>query len=94
MEKSPGFTPQERASFRNMTSEATGLTDAFRMLYPNASQVYSYWGMRFNMKAQNKGWRLDYFVVSKALRDCVVDTYMLPDVAGSDHCPVVLWLKK
>jgi len=93
MSKSPGFTPEERASFRAVLQELE-LTDAFRHLYPNAAPVYSFWGMRFNQRAQNKGWRLDYFVLSKALESRLVDTFMLPEVLGSDHCPVVLWLKK
>ena len=92
MEKSPGFTPEERASFRAMTEP--GRIDAFRMLYPNAAKIYSFWSTRFNQRPKNNGWRLDYFVVSDALKDKVVDTFMLPDVMGSDHCPIVLWLKK
>eukprot|EP00667_Euglena_gracilis_P011671 EG_transcript_11939 len=93
MSKAPGFTPEERASFRAML-QALGMTDSFRQLYPTAAHVYSFWSTRFNQRAKNNGWRLDYFVVSKALEDRVVDTFMLPDVQGSDHCPIVLWLKK
>ncbi|CUG88396.1 apurinic/apyrimidinic endonuclease, putative [Bodo saltans] len=93
MQKVPGFTPEERASFRRTLAE-TNMVDSFRHLYPNAAGAYSFWSAKFNSKAKGNGWRLDYFVVSQALADRVVDSFMLPDVAGSDHCPIVLWLKK
>eukprot|EP00760_Papus_ankaliazontas_P031540 PhM_4_TR532/c0_g1_i1/m.89177/K10771/APEX1; AP endonuclease 1 len=93
MQKSPGFTPEERASFR-VTLSQNNLVDSFRELYPKAAHVYSYWSVRGDLKSKNKGWRLDYFVLSKALMAKVVDTFMMSNVAGSDHCPCVLWLKK
>jgi AP endonuclease 1 len=93
MQKVPGFTPEERASFRRTLAE-TRMVDSFRHLYPNAAGAYSFWSAKFNSKAKGNGWRLDYFVVSEALAERVVDSFMLPDVAGSDHCPIVLWLKK
>lgn len=93
MQKSPGFTPQERESFRE-TLRATGMVDAFRYKYPNASKVYSFWSARFNQRATNSGWRLDYFVISAALAARVIDCFMLPGYTASDHCPIELWLKK
>jgi AP endonuclease 1 len=93
MQKVPGFTPEERASFRKTLKE-TDMIDSFRHVYPNAANAYTFWSARFNSKAKGNGWRLDYFVVSSRLADRVVDSFMLPDVAGSDHCPIVLWLKK
>jgi exodeoxyribonuclease III len=89
--KSAGFTPEERASFAEHLLGG-GFADAFRRKYPGVVG-YTYWGYRFNARANNKGWRLDYFLVSEALWGRVHDAYHLPEVLGSDHCPLGLWLK-
>lgn len=70
-----------------------GYIDVFRTLYPNKVQ-YSYWGYRHNMRENNKGWRLDYFLVSNKLIDKVYDSMIRDDIRGSDHCPIVLVLKE
>ena len=89
--KSAGFTPEERASYaENFLGQ--GLVDAFRRKYPGVVG-YTYWGYRFNMRAKNKGWRLDHFLVSESLWGQVHDCYHLPEVTGSDHCPLGLVLK-
>eukprot|EP00759_Apiculatamorpha_spiralis_P044907 PhF_6_TR41711/c0_g1_i1/m.63285/K10771/APEX1; AP endonuclease 1 len=93
MQKCPGFTPEERASFRGIL-QRTNMVDSFRHLYPNACHAYSYWSARFGCKGKNQGWRLDYFVLSQSLVTSLVDTFMLSDHPGSDHCPLVLWMKK
>ena len=93
MQKSPGFTPEERSSFRGML-DRTKMVDAFRQLYPTAVNAYSFWSTRFGGKAKGQGWRLDYFVISRALLGSLVDSFMMPDVSGSDHCPCVLWIKR
>lgn len=91
MQKAPGFTPEERTSFRTTLREVN-LFDAFRHVYPTAHKVYSFWSARFNQRPKNNGWRLDYFVLSTALASKLVDCFMLPQYTGSDHCPVALWL--
>lgn len=90
--KSAGFTPEERASFQANLIEGAGFVDCFRTQYPEAV-AYTYWGYRFNARANNKGWRLDHFLVSQALHPKVHECYHLPSVLGSDHCPLGLVLK-
>lgn len=85
--RSAGFTIEERESFANRYLK-NGLTDAFRTLHPGIIG-YTYWGYRFNLRAKNKGWRLDYFLVSDSLfRSSVYDCYHLPSFMGSDHAPL------
>jgi exodeoxyribonuclease-3 len=94
-QKTAGFTPEERASFRSIL-QTCKLMDTFRSLN-NMAQVpncYTYWGYRFNMRAKDKGWRLDYFCTSESLKDRLIDSYILKDVMGSDHCPIGLLLKR
>ncbi|KAH6828701.1 apurinic endonuclease-redox protein [Perilla frutescens var. hirtella] len=89
--RSAGFTEEERKSFQTNFLDR-GLVDTFRKQHPNAV-AYSYWGYRHGGRRTNKGWRLDYFLASESIADQVYDSYVLPDVAGSDHCPVGLILK-
>ncbi|XXG50515.1 hypothetical protein AAC387_Pa02g4511 [Persea americana] len=89
--RSAGFTDEERQSFEeNFLSR--GFVDTFRKQHPGVIG-YTYWGFRHGGRATNKGWRLDYFLVSESLADKVHDSYILPDVIGSDHCPIGLILK-
>lgn len=88
--KSAGFTQTE---IDGMTGHLkTGFVDTFRQLYPE-KVVYTYWSYRAKARERNVGWRIDYFLVSKQLFEKVKDSYMLNEVYGSDHCPVVLDLK-
>ena len=66
------------------------LVDSFRMLYPEDTGKYTYWGYRGNARARNVGWRLDYFMVSERIKDAIVDVVHHTDVTGSDHCPIEL----
>ncbi|ESL06465.1 apurinic/apyrimidinic endonuclease [Trypanosoma rangeli SC58] len=93
MQKCSGFTPEERASFRQ-TLRVTNAVDTFRELYPRAAPVFTFWSARINGRARGLGWRLDYFVVSAALAHRVVDCFTMPHVMGSDHCPVQMWLRR
>ncbi|XVE90857.1 hypothetical protein DITRI_Ditri20bG0109900 [Diplodiscus trichospermus] len=89
--RSAGFTIEERKSFgTNFLSK--GLVDTFRKQHQGVVG-YTYWGYRHGGRKTNKGWRLDYFLVSEAIADNVHDSYILPDVMGSDHCPIGLILK-
>lgn len=83
-----GFTDEERSKFDNVVNN--GLIDTFRYFYPDQEQIYSWWSYRFQSRAKNAGWRIDYFIASKALKDKLVDAKILTDVMGSDHCPVEL----
>ena len=86
-----GFLPKERKWIDKFLSH--GFVDTFRYFYPK-KVAYSYWTTRFsNMRQKNVGWRLDYFFATKGLIRSVKDSFMMPDVAGSDHCPVGIDLK-
>eukprot|EP00817_Percolomonadidae_sp_ATCC50343_P000895 CAMPEP_0117431384 /NCGR_PEP_ID=MMETSP0758-20121206/10904_1 /TAXON_ID=63605 /ORGANISM="Percolomonas cosmopolitus, Strain AE-1 (ATCC 50343)" /LENGTH=297 /DNA_ID=CAMNT_0005220311 /DNA_START=128 /DNA_END=1017 /DNA_ORIENTATION=+ len=80
--KTAGFTPQERESFTKMIQK-TGLLDSFRELHPDAAGHYTYWSYRFSMRAKDKGWRLDYFMVSSQLKSKIVDSYIMKTTEGS-----------
>lgn len=84
----PGFSDEERAKFTELL--AAGFTDSFRYLYPDRRDAYSWWSYRAAARERNVGWRIDYFVVSDRLRGNIKDAYILPEITGSDHCPVGL----
>ena len=86
-----GFTDEERAKFGALLE--SGFTDTFRLLYPDAEGVYSWWSYRFHAREKNAGWRIDYFLVSDRLRDAVKQATIRADIFGSDHCPVGLELE-
>ena len=86
----PGFSYEERGKFTELLQ--AGFTDSFRFLYPDRTDAYSWWSYRAAARARNVGWRIDYFVISDRLRDKVKDAFILPEVMGSDHCPVGLEL--
>lgn len=69
---------------------SAGFTDSFRLLYPDVTEVYSWWSYRFRARQNNAGWRIDYFIVSNRIADKIKDAKILTDVMGSDHCPVEL----
>lgn len=83
----PGFTDQERNAFTHLLSK--GYVDTYRYLHPNDVK-YSWWSYRFHARENNAGWRIDYFVVSDALKDRIESAEIHNDVFGSDHCPVSL----
>lgn len=83
-----GFSDEERGKFTELLD--AGFADTFRMLHPDETGAYSWWSYRFNARKNNAGWRIDYFLVSDALRDAVRDASIHADIMGSDHCPVSL----
>ena len=83
-----GFTPQERAAMTRLLS--SGFVDTFRHLHPDVTGAYSWWSYMFNARANNAGWRIDYFLVSERIKDRITAARIDSDVMGSDHCPVVL----
>ena len=86
--KNPGFTDEEREKMTELLG--SGFVDSFRALYPDKIDAYSWWSYRFNSRARNAGWRIDYFLVSEDLGDKINDATIHSDIYGSDHCPVGL----
>lgn len=84
----PGFSYEERGKFTELLE--AGFTDSFRYLYPDAEGAYSWWSYRAAARERNVGWRIDYFVVSDRLRENIKGAFILPEITGSDHCPVGL----
>ncbi|MGL5731266.1 MAG: endonuclease/exonuclease/phosphatase family protein, partial [Bacteroidales bacterium] len=60
----------------------------FRALYPEAKDKYSWWSYRGGARAKNIGWRIDYFLISEVLKSHLQEAFILPELDGSDHCPV------
>lgn len=81
-----GFSDEERGKFTQLVD--AGFVDTFRTLHPETAGAYSWWSYRGRARENNTGWRIDYFLVSEALRDRVVAASIYPEVFGSDHCPV------
>jgi exodeoxyribonuclease-3 len=87
--KTSGFLPHEREALTRWLD--WGFVDIFRHLHPDSGQ-YTWWTYRFNARARNVGWRIDYFLVADELQPFVQDARILTDVMGSDHCPIELLL--
>ncbi len=90
-EKISGFLPIEREWLDKIVD--MGYIDSFRFIHKDKPEQYSWWSVRTNARERNIGWRLDYFFVTADLKDRIVDAYILPEITGSDHCPVGLKLK-
>jgi exodeoxyribonuclease III len=90
--KSAGFTPEERNSFTSFMDN--GYIDTFRHLHPDLVK-YSFFTARYGKsnKSSNKGWRLDYFIINKEAENHLVDSDILNEIEGSDHCPVKMTWK-
>ena len=86
-----GFTDEERAKMTELLD--SGFVDSFRYFYPDAEGIYSWWSYRFQARAKNAGWRIDYFIVSDALKDQLESASIHQEIFGSDHCPVELKLR-
>ena len=86
-----GFSDEERESFSQLLS--CGFTDSFRLLNPDATGAYTWWSYMFKARANNAGWRIDYFLVSNRIADRITAAPIYADVLGSDHCPVGLEIR-
>ena len=86
----PGFTDEERAAFTALLD--AGFADTVRELNPD-KQTFSWWSYRFQSRAKDIGWRIDYFLVSRRLMDSVTAADIHTDILGSDHCPVSITVK-
>ncbi len=84
-----GFTPEEREGFERII--ASGFIDTFREFEKKPGH-YTWWSQFRNCRERNIGWRIDYFLISKSLLPKLKNSYILKDVQGSDHCPIVLEL--
>ena len=84
--KNAGFTDEEREKFSCLLEN--GFIDTFRYFYPDVEGIYSWWSYRFQARAKNAGWRIDYFVISECLKDNLKSAHIHTDILGSDHCPV------
>ena len=82
-----GFLPEERAWMSDFIN--SGFIDSFRFKNPER-QEFSWWSYRANSRANNKGWRLDYAMVSASLKNKISRAYILPEAKHSDHCPIVV----
>ena len=83
-----GFSDEERSKFTTLLD--SGFTDSFRHLEPHTTGAYTWWSYMFNARANNAGWRIDYFLVSDRLADAISAAPIYSDITGSDHCPVGL----
>lgn len=86
--KNAGFSDEERGRFSAVLE--AGFIDTFRYFYPDLEGMYSWWSYRFQARAKNAGWRIDYFVVSGSLKERLEGARIHTDIMGSDHCPVEL----
>ena len=89
--RNAGFTDEERAKIQRAVD--SGFIDTFRYFYSEQTGIYSWWSYRFKARERNAGWRIDYFMVSSALRERLEDAKILTEITGSDHCPVELDLR-
>lgn len=81
-----GFLPIEREWMDRLLDH--GYIDTFRYVHGDIEEAYSWWSYRFGAREKNIGWRIDYFFISEELAECLVDAFILPEIEGSDHCPV------
>lgn len=90
--KNAGFTDEERGKIDNLLN--SGFTDTFRKIYPDKEGAYTWWSYMFNTRANNAGWRIDYFLVSDRISKNIKDAYIYSEIMGSDHCPVGLEIEE
>ena len=90
--KNAGFTDEERSKIEELLN--SGFTDSFRKMYPDKEGAYTWWSYMFNARANNAGWRIDYFLVSDRLSKNIKDAYIYSEIMGSDHCPVGLEIEE
>ena len=86
--RNAGFTDEEREKMTELLK--AGFTDTFRYLYPDKTDMYTWWSYMFKAREKNAGWRIDYFIVSDSIKDKIKESYIYSEIMGSDHCPVGL----
>ena len=88
--KKSGFLPEERAWIDKFIGH--GYVDVFRQFHKEPDN-YTYWDQKTRARERNVGWRIDYFFVNESFAPQVADAFIMPEVMGSDHCPIGLTLK-
>lgn len=83
-----GFTLEERGKMSELLE--AGFVDTFRHLYPEQTDIYSWWSYMSKVRERNVGWRIDYFLASTRLSPLIIDAQIDTQILGSDHCPVLL----
>lgn len=86
-----GFSDEERGKMTQLLE--AGFIDTFRYFYPDTTGAYTWWSYMYNARANNAGWRIDYFITSQRLAHRLQGSVIHPEVTGSDHCPVELTLE-
>ncbi len=89
--KNAGFTDEERSKIESLLN--SGFTDTFRKIYPDKEGAYTWWSYMFNARANNAGWRIDYFLSDRISKN-IKDAYIYAEIMGSDHCPVGLEIEE
>ena len=88
--KNAGFTDEEREGFNALLQ--AGFIDCYRHFNPEKKEAYTWWSYRARARERNIGWRIDYFCVSESLTHRLEASDIMPDILGSDHCPISLTL--
>lgn len=88
--RNAGFTEEERQKMTELLG--AGYIDTFRYFYPEKTGAYSWWSYMGKARENNTGWRIDYFIVSDDFENRLKDAEIHPEVMGSDHCPVILYI--
>ncbi|WP_042142270.1 exodeoxyribonuclease III [Paucisalibacillus sp. EB02] len=83
-----GFTDEEREKMTRFLD--AGFIDTLRHFYPDKDGIYTWWSYMKTVRERNIGWRIDYFIVSKRLKEKLIDSQAHTSILGSDHCPIVL----
>ena len=83
-----GFLDEERDGLSQLYEN--GFTDSFRYFFPKQERAYSWWSNRLNKRIENKGWRLDYCLISNSIIHKAITAGILNNIYGSDHCPIFL----
>ena len=89
--RNAGFTDEERNKMTELLN--AGFIDTFRLLYPDKENAYSWWSYMGHAREKNVGWRIDYFIISKDIKNNIENATIYPEIMGSDHCPVGLDIK-
>ena len=84
--RNAGFTDEEREKISTLLD--SGFTDTYRHFYPEKQGAYTWWSYMGKARANNTGWRIDYFLCSKILDSRLKSASIYPEILGSDHCPV------
>ena len=87
-EGNAGYTDEERGKMTELL--AAGFTDAFRFMYPDRTDAYTWWSYMGRAREKNVGWRIDYWILSNRIAEKTEDVIIHADIMGSDHCPLEL----